>query len=193
MRRILSILMLLALASSCTADAKRVYADARWWAVCPVVNPWQGCQAGEQHDLRQTDGDVVGADTFRASCFADENNGQLSVSFSVQDGEDLIDVRGIVTSRNGGPVLPGGCSVLIVEDENSYEGDCGPAVPSADQPCQIQEVVVDRGDADGKSVTVRLQCNNLPWDASPERSFNLRDSASTSSPASLRLANCRGL
>jgi hypothetical protein len=185
-------LPVLALLSSCGVEANAVYADVRWWATCPTVNPW-ACPATKKHDFQQFDGDIVEGTLYRASCTAVESNNQLSVSFTVQDGEDALDVRGIVTGVNGGSVLSGGCSVQMTESGNSFEGDCGAATPSAAQPCQIQNVAVDRNDPDGKSVTVRMSCDRLPWDAQPTLGFNVRDAANTVSPAELRLANCIGL
>lgn len=194
MRLAPSLLLLPALvaASSCTADAGTLYADVRWYLTCPT-NPHQGCQNGQRHDFQQFDGDVVGGTIYRASCFAVQQDDRLSVSFSVQEGQDLVDVRGLVTGVNGGSVFPSLCSVQITEGGNTYSGDCGPVAPTEEQPCQVLDVEIDRDDPDGKSITVRMSCDRLPWDAQETIGFNVRDSASTSSPAELRLANCRGL
>lgn len=186
------VLSLAALASSCTVNTKEVYADVRWWTVCPTPQ-WGGCNAFDKHDFQQFDGDVVGEDSYGASCSARLSDGRLSISFNVRDGDDSLDVRGIITQRDGGPVLPGACSVAVTEEENAHVGACGSAAPSAEQPCQIQEIVVDRGDTDGKSVTVRMRCVNLPSDTNPSRTYNVTDTAGVSSPAEIRLANCRGL
>ena len=44
-----------------------------------------------------------------------------------------------------------------------------PAAPSEAQPCQIVNVVVDRSDADGPSITVRMSCDALPLGADARR------------------------
>jgi hypothetical protein len=183
---------LLALASSCTVESKDIYMDVRWWTVCPTPQ-WSGCNAFDKHDIQAHSGDVVGSESFGATCRATQSNGQLAVSFSVRHNDDILDVRGIVTQRNGGPVLGGGCSVAVTEEENTHVGACGPDAPSAEQPCQINDVVIDRNDADGKSVTVRMRCVNLPSDTNPSRTYNIADTANVFSPAAIRLANCRGL
>lgn len=190
---LLSSLPLFAFLSSCTVDDKALYADARWRARCPVVDPFQGCNALPAHDFQQFDGDIVDGDLYRVSCLAIEDDGQLSISFRAQEGNSSIEVRGLVTGRDGGSAAAAGCDVLLDESENVYSGACGPAAPSEEQPCQIVNVAVDRNDSDGPSITVRMLCSKLPLGANPTQAYDVTDTANILSPAELRIANCQGL
>jgi hypothetical protein len=189
---LLSSFPLFAFVSGCTVESKTLYADARWRAWCPNP-PFQGCNALPAHDFQQFDGDVVDGMLYRTSCLAIDDDGQLSVSLRVQEQNSSLEIRGLVTGSDGGAVVGAGCEVRLDENENVYSGSCGPDSPSEAQPCQIVSVAVDRSDADGPSVAVRLRCDSLPFGANPNQAFNVRDTANIDSPAEIRVANCVGL
>lgn len=166
--------------SACSAD-EPAFADISWQMRCKING---GCLGYPVRTILGVNGERGNS----VSCHISEAIGSqqiVNLSVSTSDGFS-VQVRGAVFPQGGGAVATTGCRV-IVEEENTYEGTCGPFSPNLVQPCQISSVHID-----GTSVTGTLFCEHLPAQADQTFQRELTGPGSATTPISFRLLHCEG-
>lgn len=200
----------LALASaSCGDSPKTLLAEVRY-----RLGPHQGVQGCPSpypsYNYTDFDGAAVdGSAGIRAACRATQlSSGVYSLtlgSYTDVTNANGIGVTGLVVdTRNcdpttGCPVVDSAsCRVTVDVDNPSYiarfQGNCSSAAATVGT-CQITNVVVDRKNADGKTVSLRVYCLQIKGVDDATMQCDLHDSDGTmmSEPAYLRFSNCTGL
>jgi hypothetical protein len=157
-------------------DGPSPSAAVAWKVRCPSCS----------FDARVIDG-ANGSGGSRVDCTIDPaGNGQVSLYLlASQPGAYGIEVRGAVVSRSGGTIEPGTCDFHLQEDA-SYEAECGSQPPSADQPCQFTDLAID-----GDKVAGKFLCNEIISPVLGAGSYRDVASATDSTqPASFTFDHC---
>lgn len=175
-----------------------LYADFRYATRCEET---LGCPGAVEHDIcgyNLSDPCYEGMPSPTLSCSVTEMEGATrTINFSAQQGGGFsIRVEGLVVPFNGGSGGGAGCRVSVVEGNNRYEGRCGGAEPSMEQPCQITNVAF-RDDLGNPTITGEIFCQYLPNEASRSLRIEVTNigmgPGPASTPATFRFANCSGL
>lgn len=187
------------LASGC-GDSPRLFVDLRWQIKCDG-NP--GCQQQDhpQHDFFSYSGDFAELPTdnprrFTARCSLEElSSGDLLWNFSAETSTYSFEVRNAQIPAGGGAVTGTGCTVIVVDDVNTYEGACGNDAPSVDQPCRFTAVGLSNSEIitglPGRTLSTTVECDGIRNQILLTDERNLR-SLDSGSPAPLNIVNCDG-
>lgn len=157
--RFISFIVMALLASGCSEDPRKVFADMAWKVRCEETPG--GCVEGSAHEVSQLDGE----DGVDIGCHAESTDSGYAVYIDVEssDGWRLkIDNMGIDEDGNG-PVR-GRITASVTEGGNIYRGEAGANAPTTDQPCQISNVTTADTDA-GRELSMLFQCQHLPLSA----------------------------
>lgn len=201
MRRWLPILVLfvssIAAAGCGDPDAGKLFADIQYATRCPTSNH---CTGPEDRDICGINGgtpcmSVEGTAT--VSCNVTEAGDNLNINFSASQGAGFqISVRNATVAASGGFATGSSCTVVVVDGVNRYEGRCGPATPSEEQPCQISSVAFF-DDMGNPTLEGQIECRDLPNQANPDLLTDVTAVGSgptaAAQPGVFRLANCTGL
>lgn len=200
----------LALASaSCGDSPKTLLAEVRY-RLAPHSGV-QGCPSPyPSYNYTEFDGAAIdGSAGIQAVCRATQLSSGV-YSFALGSYTDVVNANGIavtglvVDTRNCDPttgctvVDSASCKVTVDVDNPSniarFQGNCSSAAPTAGT-YQVTQVVVDRKNADGRTVSLRVECQQIRGVDDTTMQCDLHDSDGTmaTAPAYLRFSNCTGL
>lgn len=132
----------LALIAGCgDPNAGKLFADIQYRARCEET---PHCGALPDRDIcgySASDPCAMDAPEATLSCSVVEGDGMRTISFTAQQGTGFsIRVQGLQVQDGSTVGMGAGCEVTVVEGANQYRGECGSSVPSAAQPCQINNL-----------------------------------------------------
>ena len=188
MRSINTVLFLVLLVTGC-GDPKPPLADLRYSI---------SCSEGATCDPLLSGGRAInqfnGAKGVSVTCSAVSIDDNINLTLSAIDvAESLrfgIDIRGLRLDSETSAVGGSACKATVFDGDVPFGGAslgvCGPAVPSATQPCQITNASID-----GDTVELAMSCVELESPITGE----LIDvsGVGSSETASLVFENCEGL
>lgn len=164
--------------AACGDDALTV--DVEW-----LVKP--PCASTQCPGPRSIKASVDGSEGYAVSCELQGSEESRSLLFRAQklDGLNVeygIELRhGLVVNNQ----FVGGdnCRFEAIEG-NTYEGACGIGSPSASQPCQISDFVLEEG-----SLSMMILCQLLPLEIYPEQTATVSAPDGISQPFEVKCTN----
>ena len=179
--------------AGCSSGGGSLEVDARWQLRC--VADASGCLTARP--ARAVDG-LDGDPGINASCDigkASDDRRILNLLLETGAGASL-ELSNVIFNQGGGVEATAGCSVRLVDEGVTFSGlRCGPALPSAEQPCQLSTVVIDEGAPGGPTLSTTLVCRGITDVAGTEtRDLVSPDSPSPADmPAPITVIGCDGV
>jgi len=189
------------LALSCAESGGPASVDAQWNLTCPVGSdvecpgaPVETCLGeGGERSIQGSHGQIsCTGDPIIVICEAvEDSEGARTVTLEANIASRFaLELRG-ASINTSGTVEQTGCRVTIIENELPYEiaqmpsafGNCGQESPSAAQPCQLSNVVVE-----GSDVAFELECDALI--SLTGQGYDV--GAVRGGPTTIRFSNCTG-
>lgn len=130
----------LALSSCGTNTPPPVYVEASWQVRCLRFDgtPLMGCTEPAQRDIFAYNGDMQQ----RVTCQIREMGAVRTINFTAAGRSEgvaySISLQNASIPAEGG--APSGACTFSFSDGNTYSAPCGPAEPTAAQPCQIRQI-----------------------------------------------------
>ena len=139
---------------------------------------------------------ISAGEDFRASCRLTElENGNLSWDFEIEAVSFSFAVRQAEIPSGGGLLTGDSCEVTVTDDSNTFQGACGSAATSADQPCRFTSVGLVNDEVvtglSGPTLQTTVQCDALPSPNNTSIQRNIR-SFDQGSAASIVIVHCDG-
>jgi hypothetical protein len=170
--------------------------------------------AGGGIDLPSRDiNNINGVDGLSLTCSVSPNGSNQIFSMRAYQGTEFgLEFRNVVFPAGGGPLVGTACQTVILEEDNTYVGQCGAGAPTGDcltrpsggtfncqQPCRVYDIAVTN-EADGPTVSLKFYCQGLAFPADNTRVVEvLKPGAEFDGtraqdfPVTLRAVNCNGL
>lgn len=190
--------LLALLGLSCAESGGPVIVDASWNLSCPSSSFAQCASWAEDTCLgdlgQRTIAGVHGemsctGDPMIATCEIVERDGLTLINLKASVGDFALELEGAATEATEGADEQTVCVVTVTEDGAEYGrklmlGRCGRDAPSVEQPCQVSNVIAERG-----IVAFDLQCEALLNSAS---ALGFDVTAVGGEPATISFSNCSG-
>jgi hypothetical protein len=171
--------------AACSSDTTpTIYVDLAYQLRCLDCDEHAG--DSPVHKIKVVDGE----DDFSLDCVIRQATEGRKLKFTAMN----LDVKNSANNRSFsvdsagiGDVSQDGCSVRVVEGNNTYVGTCSSDEPSSDAPCQVSFTLQD------KIIKGSVYCANIPADGNQTSTRYLVAPNTASDPATFSLYGCPGL
>jgi hypothetical protein len=179
--------------AGCSSGGGSLDVDARWQLRC--AEEAGGCLTARP--ARAVDG-LDGDPGINASCdIGRASNDRRILNALLESGAGAsLELINVIFNEGGGVEATPGCAVRVVDEGVTWSSlRCGPALPSAEQPCQLSTVVIDKGAPGGPTLSTTLVCRDIADVGGAEvRDLVSPDSPSPADmPAPITIVSCDGL
>lgn len=164
-----------------------VYAYIEWRVRCGAM---LGCTERPDRFIDGFDGEGA-----NISCSVRETPDSRTLNFSAFTDQFGIQLQNATFLRGGTVASGAGCTVRVLEDNNSYVGTCGGSPPSEGQPCQVNNVRFMRDDAGRALIRGNIYCVGIsPTAARVERDLTAPGTSSEArtTPLTFDIYDCPG-
>lgn len=183
-------------AAGCSNGGGPLAVEARWILSCPLGDPACVPNLTTAHAVSGEEDDPGMAISCDAVSVGD---GERAITLRVIDGQRSgeLSLRNVIFDEIGTVRTTEGCQATILENGVQYGPfRCGPAVPSAEQPCQIANLDLELDAPEGPAFATSVLCRGVsPASRVPRdlTSPDYDDAVPEGRGAPIRIWNCGGL